>query len=147
MTIPSSLPLVRQNPDEYQFATFIAERTPQFKIHRTVGLAHGAISYRTRSSKNYEVVMTSDAALYRRVGDEWRVVYSFNCNMEMRCLPWQKDPGPPEQRLANDALFSIKVCIADLRRRVAHYALDPVLAEQIEKECRDFTERIEGLFP
>jgi hypothetical protein len=141
----SSIPVAVGNPEEYQFATFIADRQPQFKIHRTVGLAHGAITYRTRS-RNYTLVMTSDCALYRRVGQEWRVVYSFNCNMELRCLPWQKDPGAPEQRLADDALRSIKISVADLRRRAAHYALDPVLAEGIEKECQAFTARIEELF-
>lgn len=145
MTLPNKLPVELRNPDEYQFATYIANRIPRFKIHRTVGLAHGAISYRTRS-RNFSLVMTSDCALYRRVGDEWRVVYSFNRDSELRCLPWQKDPGPPEQRLTQDALRSIRVCIADLRRRVNHYALDPALAEQIETECQAFSQRIEELF-
>lgn len=145
MTLPNKLPVELRNPDEYQFATFIADRSPQFKIHRTVGLAHGAISYRTQS-RNFSLVMTSDCALYRRVGDEWRAVYSFKFGSELRCLPWQKDPGPPEQRLADQALRSIRACIADLRRRTSHYALDPALAEQIEAECEGFSRRIEELF-
>lgn len=133
------------NPEEYQFATFIDDRKPQFKIHRHVGLAHSAITNRTRS-QNYNLVMTADCGLYRKVEDQWRLVYGFNKGMVLRCLPWQKDPGPPEQRLASDALRSIHISVADLRRRVRHYALDPELTAQIEKECQEFTARIEGLF-
>lgn len=145
MTLPSRLPVALRNPDEYQYATFVEDRRPQFKIHRTVGLAHGAVSYRTTQTQ-YQVTMTANCAVYRRVDDEWRILYSFKRGATLRCLPWQKDPGPPEQRLAEDALRSIKIAVADLKRRLDRFALDPELADRINAECTAFTARVEGLF-
>lgn len=133
-----------KNPNEYQFATFVSDRRPQFKIHRTLGQAHGAISYRTRTA-NYRVTVVADCAVYRRVADEWQIVYAFNRGSVWRCLPWQKDEGSPEKRLAEDAIRRIQISVADLQRQIAHSSLNPELSARLHQECQDFRKRIQEL--
>lgn len=96
MTDPR-IPVKKSNPNDYQQATYIADRTPMFKIHRTLGHAHAALSWKTDGR-----AIWTDMALYLKDGDKWVLQHEWKRGQFISHFPWQAAPPTPEQRAASN---------------------------------------------
>jgi hypothetical protein len=129
--------LAPQNPADFQWATWIQDRHPRFKVHRTRGHAHSAISQRT-VTHNYRVSVTTLCVLYERNDAEqvWDPVHTFTGGEVLRFLPWQKDPGPPEDRAQQDRLRRLEIAFASLECRIRDLKFEPVVEDVLLREAR-----------
>lgn len=135
-----------QRPGDYQFATYIEDRLPQFKIHRTKGQAHQAISWRA-NKRNYQVQVTSDCAIYQRNDDAntWEPIHEFSYGQVLRCFPWQIDPGAPDERARADRQDRLKFALANLEVAVKRIGFDENVNGALLDELRTFRDTMTAL--
>lgn len=91
--IDPRIPVKKANPNDHQQATYIADRIPRFKVHRTLGHAHAAISWKAHGRKIW-----TDMALYTKVEDEWVLQHEWKRGERVDHFPWQAVP-PTEEEL------------------------------------------------
>lgn len=120
------------NPDEFLFATYILDRLPKFKIHRTIGHARSAISQRVRY-RDGQMTITADCALYQRnnAAGTWDPVHTFLRGHVYRRMPWQTDPGPQEQRAADDHLRWLNRAVDNVADSARQMSFDPATYNQL----------------
>lgn len=93
--IDPRIPVKKANPNDHQWATYIADRSPRFNIHRTLGHAHAAISWKTYGRR-----ISADMALYVKDGDDWVVQHEWQRGEQFTHFPWQTPPPSPEEQAA-----------------------------------------------
>src|SRR6478736_1217146 len=97
-----TIPLKVRKAGEYEWATYIKDRHPQFKVHRTVGHAHAALTNRLSYGRNLRQV-TADLALYHLEGTDWVPQLQLAYGTVISHFPWQEaPPSPAEQRRERD---------------------------------------------
>lgn len=134
-------PVQSTDPKLYQWATFIQDRSPQFKIHRNIGHARSAIGNRARM-RDYLLIMTASCALYRLVDGEWRPESVFSCGDKLNHFPWQQDPGSAQERMTADAKRGVENILGNLRYLMGRLNLSESLRTNLDDEVRIFTNRV-----
>lgn len=86
------IPVKLKKPGEYEWATFISDRFPRFKVHRTVGHAHAAL---TNRRSYYGNRLTADVALYRMQEGNWVPEFALAEGTTITHFPWQEPPPDP----------------------------------------------------
>lgn len=130
----SAITIKPHDPAEYQFATYIQDRTPRFKIHRTRGQAHQAISWRA-NKRGYQLHVSADCVVYQRNDTEqtWEPIHEFTYGQVLRCFPWQADPGSPEEQAAADRCDRLSSVVRGLEWQVKRLGFD----EETERRILD----------
>lgn len=125
--------------DEYQYATFIQDRHPKFKIHRTGGHARAAISYKTQS-RNHVLIFTSDCAIYQRndADGTWDPIHTFTYGQRLRHLPWNQDPGSPQELAAAERSQTFEYSVSSFEMQIRRLDFDPGIRAKLISALRQF---------
>jgi hypothetical protein len=119
-------------PGDYEWATYIKDRRPQFKVHRTVGHAHAALTNKVSRWRSPRTV-TTDIVLYQLECGQWTPQLQLAEGSMITHFPWQEEPPSPEEqrreRSVSQVRQSLDSVIFTAQRELEGELRDRVLTE------------------
>jgi hypothetical protein len=128
-----TLPVKFRKDGEFEWATYINDRRPQFKIHRTVGHAHAALTNRLSYRGWGPRRITADVALYHLEEGQWLPQLELASGTMITHFPWQEAPPSPEELHRERSIDQIgsylRSVISSAERELQGEVRDRVLVE------------------
>ena len=72
----------------FPYLTVAPDRRPQQKVHKNIGQAKNAISY--RASMTYKRALPKDCQIYEWKNDKWTLLWDIPAGTRVDDMPWNK---------------------------------------------------------
>jgi hypothetical protein len=132
-----------RKPGEFEWATYIADRNPKFKVHRTIGHAHAALTTRAGSNSyqsDFRLHIYTDLVLYQLEELEWVPKFQAAKGSIISHFPWKPAPPPPEdlkrERTTRRMENAVDAVIYIAQRELVGEVRDKIVAELLATRAK-----------